>query len=251
MVVVECFDLKFDGGLYGGLTVMAVAHSGANSGHGGQPLLASQNQMKPKKNWNPRSVATHSTTTTIRTHNSAPPPCPQSTTTTSHKPQPHHNQIIIKPTTQKQKKKRKKENHRRPRRRSRSSSILFKPPLALFLDLLQTAETEVETEIDVRTKEIRWTHNRKQKNQMNPQPKPQKKKPMKQEWRKMKPIAVLWSRKLFWKWRAMWVESFAYLFVHQYISNDCIGSDGAIIVTRSAYNEYSKRKIAFEERVKY
>ena len=28
--------------------------------------------------------------------------------------------------------------------------------------------------------------------------------------------------------QAMWVESFACLFVHQYISNDCIGSDGAI-----------------------
>ena len=47
MVVVECFDLKFDGGLYGGLAVMAVAHSGANDGHGGQPPLASQNQIKP------------------------------------------------------------------------------------------------------------------------------------------------------------------------------------------------------------
>ena len=70
----------------------------------------------------------------------------------------------------------------------------------------------------------------------------------------MKPITVLWSRKLFWEWRAMWVESFACLFVHQYISNDCIGSGGAIkpeLVTRSAYNESSKRKIAFEERVKY
>ena len=100
---------------------------------------------------------------------------------------------------------------------------------------------------------------------MNPQPKPQKldepttkttkkMKPMKQEWRKMKPIVVLWSRKLFWERRAMWVESFACLFIHQYISSDCIGSDGAIeleLVTRSAYNEWSKRKIAFEERVKY
>ena len=54
--------------------------------------------------------------------------------------------------------------------------------------------------------------------------------------------------------QAMWVESFACLFVHQYLSNDCIGSNGAIepkLVTRSAYNESSKRKIAFEERVKY
>ena len=47
MVVVECFDLKFDGGFYGGLVVMAVAHSGANDGPGGQPPLASQNQIKP------------------------------------------------------------------------------------------------------------------------------------------------------------------------------------------------------------
>ena len=47
MVVVECFDLKFDGGLYGDLAVVAVAHSGANDGHGGQPPLASQNQIKP------------------------------------------------------------------------------------------------------------------------------------------------------------------------------------------------------------
>ena len=49
MVVVECFDLKFDGGLYGGLVVVAVAHSGANGGYGGQPPLASQNQIKPTK----------------------------------------------------------------------------------------------------------------------------------------------------------------------------------------------------------
>ena len=87
MVVVECFDLKFDAGLYSGLAVMAMAYSGANGGYGGQPPLASQNQIKPtqKKNfWNPKSVATHSTTTTIKTHNSAPPPRPQSTTTTSH-----------------------------------------------------------------------------------------------------------------------------------------------------------------------
>ena len=35
MVVVECFDLKFNGGLYGGLAAVVVAHSGANSGHGG------------------------------------------------------------------------------------------------------------------------------------------------------------------------------------------------------------------------
>ena len=41
MVVVEYFDLKFDGGLYGGLAVVAVAHSGANGGYGGQPPLAS------------------------------------------------------------------------------------------------------------------------------------------------------------------------------------------------------------------
>ena len=49
MVVVECFDLKFDGGLYDGLAVMAVAHSGANGSYGGQPPLASQNQIKPTK----------------------------------------------------------------------------------------------------------------------------------------------------------------------------------------------------------
>ena len=47
MAVVECFDLKFDGGLYSGLGVMAVAYSGANGGYGGQPPLASQNQIKP------------------------------------------------------------------------------------------------------------------------------------------------------------------------------------------------------------
>ena len=70
----------------------------------------------------------------------------------------------------------------------------------------------------------------------------------------MKPIVVLWSRKLFWDRRAMWVESFAFLLVHQYSSNDCIGSDGAIEpkpVTKSACNELSKRRITFEERVKY
>nr|POE70248.1 leucine-rich repeat receptor-like protein kinase pxc1 [Quercus suber] len=35
MVVVECFDLKFDGGLYGGLAVVAMAHNGSNGGHRG------------------------------------------------------------------------------------------------------------------------------------------------------------------------------------------------------------------------
>ena len=55
MVVVECFDLKFDGGLYGGLAVVAVAHSGANGGYGGQPPLASPNQITHQKKffWNP------------------------------------------------------------------------------------------------------------------------------------------------------------------------------------------------------
>ena len=54
--------------------------------------------------------------------------------------------------------------------------------------------------------------------------------------------------------QALWVKSFACLFVHQYISNDCIGSDGGIepeLVTKSACNESSKRKTAFEEKVKY
>ena len=54
--------------------------------------------------------------------------------------------------------------------------------------------------------------------------------------------------------QAMWLESFACLFVHQYISNDYIGLDGAIeskLVTRSACNESSKKRTAFEERVKY
>ena len=77
---------------------------------------------------------------------------------------------------------------------------------------------------------------------------------MKQEWRKMKPITMLWSMKLFWEQRAMWVESFAFLLVHQYNSNDCIGSDGAIEpepITKSVCNESSKRRIAFKERVKY
>ena len=50
-----------------------------------------------------------------------------------------------------------------------------------FYDLLQTAETEAETETNARTKEIRWTHNQNHK----------KMKPMKQERRKMKPIAVV------------------------------------------------------------
>ena len=63
----------------------------------------------------------------------------------------------------------------------RSSSILSKPPPALFLDLLQTVETKAETEIDARTKEIRWTHNQNHK----------KMKAMKQERKKMKPIAVV------------------------------------------------------------
>ena len=72
-------------------------------------------------------------------------------------------------------------------------------------------ERRKSNEPTTKTTKIRWTHNQNHK----------KMKPMKQEWRKMKPIVVLWSRKLFWERRAMWVESFACLFVHQYISSDC------------------------------
>ena len=82
MVVVECFDLKFDGGLYGGLAVMAVAHSGANGGHGGQPPLASQNQIQPttKK----KKFETHETLPPT-----PPPPLLEPTTQHHHhKPQP-------------------------------------------------------------------------------------------------------------------------------------------------------------------
>ena len=56
---------------------------------------------------------------------------------------------------------------------------------------------------------------------MNPQPKPQKNETHEARMKEMKPSAVLWSRKLLWERRATWVESFAYLFVHQYISSDC------------------------------
>ena len=91
MVVVECFDLKFDGGLYGGLAVVAVAHSGANGSYGGQPPLASQNQIKPTKK--KKNFETH------KALPPTPPPPPPllepitHTTTTSiihnhHKPQP-------------------------------------------------------------------------------------------------------------------------------------------------------------------
>ena len=113
MVVVECFDLKFDGGLYGGLTVMAVAHSGANSDYGGQLPLASQNQIKPTTKKKKK----------FETHEALPPtpPPPQSEPTTqhhhhlTHNPQPPqattHNPTIIRslsnPKPKKEKKKRK------------------------------------------------------------------------------------------------------------------------------------------------
>ena len=81
MVVVEYFDLKFDGGLYGGLAVVAVAHSGANGGYGGQPPLASQNQIKPTKKKKK-----------FETHKALPPtplpPLLEPTTQHHHKPQP-------------------------------------------------------------------------------------------------------------------------------------------------------------------
>ena len=53
-------------------------------------------------------------------------------------------------------------NHQQIGQRPRSSSILSKPPLALFLDLLQIVEK------DARMKEIKWTHNQNHKNKMNP-----------------------------------------------------------------------------------
>ena len=163
----------------------------------------------------------------------------------AHNPQPPqaitHNPTIIKslsnpqPKSKKRKEKKKTTANRDrgrdrapfwPRRRPRLSSILSKSSPDLFLDLLQTAETEAEIEMDARTKGIKWTQARSftKEHEMNEGN------------------------------QAMWVESFACLFVHQYISNDCIGSDGAIepeLVTRSACNDSSKRKIFFEERVKY
>ena len=92
MVAVECFNLKFDGGL----AVMAVAHSGANGSHGGQPPLASQNQIKPttKK----KKFETHEALPPI-----PPPPLLEPTTQHhhhAHNPQPPqvttHNPTIIK-----------------------------------------------------------------------------------------------------------------------------------------------------------
>ena len=95
MVVVECFDLKFDGGLYGGLAVVAVAHSGANDGHGGQPSLASQNQIKPTTK---KKIETHEALSPT-----PPPPLLEPTTQHHHhaqNPQPPqaitHNPTIIK-----------------------------------------------------------------------------------------------------------------------------------------------------------
>ena len=80
MVVVECFDLKFDGGLYGGLVVVAVAHSGANGGYGGQPPLASQNQIKPTQK---KKIETHKALPPT-----PPPPLLEPITQHHHKPQP-------------------------------------------------------------------------------------------------------------------------------------------------------------------
>ena len=156
MVVVEYFDLKFDGGL----AVVVVAHSGANGSHGGQPPLASQNQiklttkkkkiLKPMKRCHP-----------LHHHHAHNPQPPQAIT---------HNPTIIKslsnpqPKSKKRKEKKKTTANRDrgrdrapfwPRRRPRLSSILSKSSPDLFLDLLQTAETEAEIEMDARTKGIK------------------------------------------------------------------------------------------------
>ncbi|KAF3970495.1 hypothetical protein CMV_005826 [Castanea mollissima] len=48
MVVVECFDLKFDGGLYGGLAVVAVARSGANGGYRAFSIIFSFLALQPQ-----------------------------------------------------------------------------------------------------------------------------------------------------------------------------------------------------------
>ena len=111
MVVVECFDLKFDGGLYDGLAVMAVAHSGANGSYGGQPPLASQNQIKPTKK---KKFETHKALPPT-----PPPPLLEPTTQHhhhAHNPQPPqattHNPTIIKSLSnpQPKSKKRKEKN---------------------------------------------------------------------------------------------------------------------------------------------
>ena len=81
----------------------------------------------------------------------------------AHNPQPPqattHNPTIIKSLSnpQPKSKKRKEKKKTTAGRDGGRDRALFslKPPSALFLDLLQIAEREAETEIDARMKEIR------------------------------------------------------------------------------------------------
>ena len=109
MVVVECFDLKFDGGL----AVMAVAHGGANGGYGGQPSLAKQNQIKPTTKKKKKE-----------THEALPPtpPPPLLEPTTQHHHHAHnlqppqattHNPTIIKSLSNPQPKSKKRKEKKK------------------------------------------------------------------------------------------------------------------------------------------
>ena len=132
-------------------------------------------RSNPKSNLDPTTTSQHNQTTTT-------PPTKPKIHPTSQSPNPlisqqTHANKVTKPTTtivDKKKKKRKRDftiinepgggrdrapfwprRRLRPGQRPRLSSILSKPPPTLFLDLLQTTETEAETETDARTKEIR------------------------------------------------------------------------------------------------
>ena len=55
---------------------------------------------------------------------------------------------------------------------------------------------------------------------MNPQPKPQKNETHEARMKENETHHCALVKEAFWERRVMWVESFAFLFVHQYISND-------------------------------
>ena len=134
-----------------------------------KPRSRNRSQQTQKNTIKPRPTQSNPDPTTIDQHN-------QTTITPLTKPKIHptdqspnplinqqtHSNKVTKPTTTiiDQKRERKRDftiingpgggRDRAPfwpRRRLRSSSILSKPPLALFLDLLQTAETKTEIEL--------------------------------------------------------------------------------------------------------
>ena len=111
--------------------------------------------------------------------------------------------------------------------------------------------SKAKTKTDARTKEIIWIHNQNHKNQMNPQPKPQKNETHEARMKENETHRCALVKEAFLGMKG-YVGRVLCLFVRSPIHlqwlHDAIEPE---LVTRSACNKWSKRKMVFEEKVKY